>query len=81
LPKQTNTTFPTVFVRFEEGFGLAQGDASGALQRETVRAGADGGESDGRESVLRGQGEAVAIAVGQRLAFAALATLPDGPTV
>ena len=46
----------------EEAGGFGDGDAGGAFEGEAVDAGADGGEGDGADAMLRGEGEATAVA-------------------
>src|SRR6266508_1571287 len=57
---------------------LRQSNARGALERETIRAGADAGEGDGSDGVTGRQFQAVAVAACQEIVFAARAVLPDG---
>src|SRR5260221_9174528 len=50
----------------EKTRGLRQRDARRPVEREAIDAGADGGEGDRAYIVLRRQGQAAAVAVGQR---------------
>src|SRR5438067_407439 len=62
----------------EERTDFADGDPGGAVEGEAIGAGADGGEGYRADSVLGGQGEGVAVAVGEQVVFVATAAGPDG---
>lgn len=53
------------------------GDASCALGREVVRAGADGWKCDGSYAVLLGEFEATSVAIGEEFIFVTVASMPD----
>jgi hypothetical protein len=63
----------------EEAVDLGDGDPGGAVDRETVGAGADGWEGDRVDAVLRvrGEAEALAIAGGELAILAGVAAAPD----
>src|SRR5262245_51761158 len=63
----------------EEGVHLAQRDAGRELHRESVCAGADGGEGDGAEPVLAGERERAPVAPRQELGLPVLAISPHRP--
>lgn len=55
-----------------------EGDAGGRFGGVAVGAGADGGEGDGVDGVLLGEGKAATVALGEQFGFLVLAALPDG---
>ena len=75
-PKQQNTTrLPGIPSKPIEH--RLHRDARGALGREAVDAGRDGGKGDRGEPVLAEKLEAVAVAAREQLVLAALAAAPD----
>ena len=64
-------------IGFEFRTGLAEGDPGGGFDGIAVDTTADSGEGERTESALAGDGEAGAVAAGERFGFVVFAAMPD----